>query len=334
MPKLSIIVPVYNTKKYLRECIDSILAQTFTDFELILVDDGSTDGSGAICDAYAVKDPRIQVIHQENGGVTRSRKVGASFSKGDYVTYVDSDDWIDSESYYNMMLHIEKYRVDIGMFAMTLEKKQPEVISNCVESGFFSKEKLLTEVYPHMLFDYSSNCSGIIMSLCNKIIRRELLMNAIAVIPDSLGYGEDAISGYLCALNASSAYICNDSLYHYRDNPDSISHADSLIMAERILRLDWEMRHLLSGYSTDFSSQIDGHITRHTVELVRGELIYPVEKSFSNRCRAVRDFCEQPQIGSALEKAYPHICNRKEKIKVFLIKHRMFGLLYILFRKV
>ena len=95
MPKLSVIVPVYNTEKYLRECIDRILAQTFTDFELILVNDGSTDGSGAICDGYAEKDSRIQVIHQTNGGITVARKSGVRAACGEYVTFVDSDDWID-----------------------------------------------------------------------------------------------------------------------------------------------------------------------------------------------------------------------------------------------
>ena len=334
MPKLSVIVPVYNTEKYLRECIDSILAQTFTDFELILVDDGSTDGSGAICDEYAAKDPRIRVIHQENGGVTRARKNGALLSKGDYLTYVDSDDWIDLDGYRNMMSHIEKHRADIGIFAMTVEKKQPVVISNQIALGFFSKEMLLTAVYPYMLFDYSQNCSGVIMSLCNKIIRRELLMNAITVIPDSLTYGEDAISGYLCMLNASSAYICNEPFYHYRDNPASISYADSTIMKKRVLDLDREMRSLLSGYGIDLSSQINGHIARHTVELVRRDLIYPVERPYSERCRMTRNFCEQPQIVSALEKAWPEVRDRKEKIKVLLIKYRMFRLLYVLFKKV
>lgn len=334
MPKLSVIVPVYNTEKYLRECIDSILAQTFTDFELILVDDGSTDGSGTICDEYAKQDERIQVIHQENGGVTRARKNGAAVSKGDYVTYVDSDDWIDLDSYCNMMSHIEKHYADIGIFAITREKKHPTVVGNSVALGFFSKERLLTTVYPRMLFDYSTNSSGIIMSLCNKIIRRDLLLNAINVIPDSITYGEDAISGYLCMLNASSAYICNQPFYHYRDNPDSASYADSTIMKKRVLDLDRGMRCLLSGYDIDLSSQINGHITRHTVELVRRDLLYSVEGSFSERCRIARDFCEQPQIVSALEKAWPEVRNRKEKIKVLLIKYSMFRLLYILFRKV
>ena len=333
MPKLSVIVPVYNTEKYLRECIDSILAQTFTDFELLLVDDGSTDGSGAICDEYAGKDLRVQVIHQENSGVTRARKTGAVHSKGIYLTYVDSDDWIDPDGYRDMMSHIEKCRADIGIFAMTLERKQPEVISNRIAPGFFSKEMLLNAVYPYMLFDYSQNCSGLIMSLCNKIIRRELLLNAITVIPDSLTYGEDAIAGYLSILNASSVYICNQPFYHYRDNPVSISHADPAIMKKRVLDLDREMRCYLSGGDIDLSSQINGHITRHTVELVRNDLIYPVERPFVERCRMARNFCEQPQIVSALKKAWPEIRDRKEKIKVLLIKYRMFRLLYMLLRK-
>jgi hypothetical protein len=94
------------------------------------------------------------------------------------------------------------------------------------------------------------------------------------------------------------------------------------------------MRCLLSGYDTDLSSQINGHITRHTVELVRRDLLYSDERPFSERCRIVRDFCEQPQIVSALEKAWPEVRDRKEKIKVLLIKYRMFRLLYVLFRKV
>ena len=334
MPKLSVIVPIYNTEKYLRECINSILAQTFTDFELILVDDGSTDGSGAICDEYAGKDNRIRVIHQENGGVTRARKNGAVHAKSDYITYVDSDDWIDPEAYHDLMLHLETQNADMGIFAMVLERKQPVVITNYVENGFYSKESLRKTVYPNMLFDYTLNCSGVIASLCNKIIRRDILFEAIMTIPDSLGYGEDAVAGYMCVLNAASIYFCNKPYYHYRENLTSISHAEHSVMAARILALDCEMRSRFSKFDTDMSNQIDGHIARHTVELVRSELIYSKDKTLRKRCYAVRSFCEQPQIACALEKAYPKIQNRKEKIKVLLIKCRMFRILYLLFRKV
>lgn len=93
-PKISVIVPVYDTEKYLRRCIDSILAQTFTDFELLLIDDGSKDSSGAICDEYAAKDSRVRVFHKENGGVSSARNVGLDNMRGEWVTFADSDDWV------------------------------------------------------------------------------------------------------------------------------------------------------------------------------------------------------------------------------------------------
>ena len=91
---ISVLVPVYNTNQYLPRCIDSILGQSFTDFELLLIDDGSTDGSAKICDAYAEKDSRIRVLHKENGGVSSARNLGLNEAKGEWVVFVDSDDWI------------------------------------------------------------------------------------------------------------------------------------------------------------------------------------------------------------------------------------------------
>lgn len=96
-PIISIIVPVYNVEVYLRQCLDSILSQTFTAWELILVDDGSPDGSGAICDEYAASDHRIRVFHIPNGGVSNARNVGMKAAKGDWITFIDSDDWVDPD---------------------------------------------------------------------------------------------------------------------------------------------------------------------------------------------------------------------------------------------
>lgn len=96
-PLVSIIVPVYKTEDYLRQCVDSILAQSLTDFELLLIDDGSPDGSGAICDDYARRDPRIQAIHKENGGVSSARNLGIEKAAGQYIVFIDSDDWVEPE---------------------------------------------------------------------------------------------------------------------------------------------------------------------------------------------------------------------------------------------
>ena len=93
-PAVSIIVPVYNTERFLNRCIDSVLAQTYSDWELLLVDDGSTDSSGSICDEYATQDSRIRVFHKENGGVSSARNLGLDYARGEWITFVDSDDYI------------------------------------------------------------------------------------------------------------------------------------------------------------------------------------------------------------------------------------------------
>lgn len=116
MPKVSIIVPVYNAEKYLHRCVDSILAQTFTDWECILVDDGSPDGSGAICDAYARQDKRVKVVHKENGGVSVARNVALDNAHGFYVTFVDSDDWIEQTCLETCVREMDDNRLDLLQF--------------------------------------------------------------------------------------------------------------------------------------------------------------------------------------------------------------------------
>lgn len=137
-PKISIIVPVYKVEQYIHKCVDSILAQTFTDFELILVDDGSPDNCGEICDEYAVNDNRIKVIHKENGGLASARNAGLDIVKGDYIGFVDSDDWIEKDMYellYNMCI---KNNCDIA---------------SCTSKIYYSDKIVITGTHPLIIHD-------------------------------------------------------------------------------------------------------------------------------------------------------------------------------------
>lgn len=125
---LTIVVPVYNVKGYLQRCVDSILAQSFTDFEMLLIDDGSTDGSGEMCDGFAEKDSRIRVIHQQNCGQSRARNVGINQAKGEFITFVDSDDWLEPDMYQLMFASIEKNNSDIVISRLQMVNAPNDII--------------------------------------------------------------------------------------------------------------------------------------------------------------------------------------------------------------
>lgn len=118
---VSIIVPVYKVELYIHKCIDSILSQTFADFELLLIDDGSPDNCGRICDEYAEKDVRVHVFHQKNGGVSKARNLGLDYAKGEYICFVDSDDWIDSEMLETLIGWEQKKQTDLLFFGFKQE---------------------------------------------------------------------------------------------------------------------------------------------------------------------------------------------------------------------
>ncbi len=125
--KLSVIVPVYKTEEYLRKCVDSILASSYTNLEVILVDDGSPDGSGAICDEYAEKDARVKVIHKENGGLSSARNAGLDIATGDYITFVDSDDYIANDIYEKLIARLKTENADIAMMHMVSVGEKGEI---------------------------------------------------------------------------------------------------------------------------------------------------------------------------------------------------------------
>ena len=139
---VSVIVPVYNSEKYLNRCVDSILNQTYRSIELILVDDGSPDNSGRICDEYAEKDSRVRVIHKANAGVSAARNSGLEVASGDYATFVDSDDYIEPDMYSDMMEKVNQYNCDVVMCDCVKDfPDRSEIYSHNIRTGFYSYNK-------------------------------------------------------------------------------------------------------------------------------------------------------------------------------------------------
>lgn len=213
-PQISIIVPVYNVEKYLHQCINSILTQTFQNFELLLIDDGSPDKSGKICDEYAKTDNRIRVFHKENGGVTSARKYGIEKSYGEWIMLVDSDDYIENNSLELLLSYSCKTDSEliIGHYRYVDEDyKTIEIKKN------HSEGNTPTDVLKAVL---KNQCTG---SLCSRLIRKELFNN-IYYPPRDINMGEDIICGIQLISNARKITICPDVIYNYLQQKTSITH--------------------------------------------------------------------------------------------------------------
>lgn len=233
MKSIGVVVPVYNTATYLRQCIDSILEQKYNKLSVILVDDGSNDGSAEICDEYEAGDSRVKVIHQKNCGKLAARYRGVCEIECDYITFVDSDDWISSNTYISFLNQMEKDIDVISWRIIRYYNKEKQILSehNYV-SGYYADDKYYTEVQPSMIWLNKKNRFGIDPSLCNKLIKRDLLLNSLENAQIlNIGYGDDVAVIYPLLRNSKSLFLSDACLYYHRQRPlDKI--ADYLIDKE------------------------------------------------------------------------------------------------------
>ena len=175
-PLVSIIIPIYNSEAFLDKCIQSAINQSYKNIEIILVDDGSIDSSGEICDNYSSIDNRIKTIHKNNGGLVSSRKAGLIASTGEYVLYIDGDDWIELNLIEHYVEQIIKYNADVVVSShiVNLEGRE-DILMNSLPSGVYDKDKLKSTVYPKMLYTGKFSQFGIFSYSWGKLYKKEIL---------------------------------------------------------------------------------------------------------------------------------------------------------------
>ncbi len=235
LPEFSIVVPVYNAEKYIGECVNSVLSQSITDFELILVDDGSTDESGKICDAFSLKDERVKVIHQPNSGHISARMNGVKQAVGDYVLFIDSDDyWLDG-----CLETIEKNLKRFGCDLLVFRLKRGEEICH----DFFCGEK--ASITHEQYFSVSLGESGM-NSLVIKAFARRLFENVDISTFSHLRNSEDLVLSTILARKAQAISYVPDVLYYYRPNEASITNSlnenamDEFVLSRAVLWAELE----------------------------------------------------------------------------------------------
>lgn len=270
MPYFSLILPVYNIEKYVKRCVNSLLRQEYTDYEIILVDDGSTDSSGSICDKLADKNNNIFAYHKENGGLSDARNYGMDRAKGNYILFIDSDDWVDEKLLISLHNHLNKSNVDILKFGF--QKMQEGNYKNTFFSyfniGVYDRRQIEETILPYTigpkrLFCYEQNaCKSVWSHVYSLNFLRE---NNIRFVSEREILNEDYLFNLHTLLYAKSLEVTHYILYYYDYREGSLSKRYITNEFERKLKLHREYKLLLERnglferYETPYYSEcVDG----------------------------------------------------------------------------
>ena len=216
-PLLTVVIPVYNVEKYLKRCVESVLVQEWHNYDILLVDDGSTDSSPQICDDYAKVYDFISVIHKKNGGLSEARNTGILHAKGEYVYFPDSDDWIETDTFLALAEVLESQKFDIISFNREFVKDEHDaIVSDSLVSQVFEGKDAFVQMLKHSYITGFAN---------DKIYRKSLFIDNNILFPKGKYY-EDLGTNYKLFLSAKKVYATNQKYYHYLiDNPDSITQS-------------------------------------------------------------------------------------------------------------
>ncbi len=253
--KLSVIVPVYNTEKYLQQSIESIIGQTYKDIEVILVDDGSTDNSGKICNQYAAAYDNFKVIHQENGGNFAARCRGAKEATGDYLTFMDSDDWIEEDMYEELMrVAVSKKSDIVTMGGYTFyDNGECYPIEDTTMYGTYTQGIDMDVFYSKMMYDEERETRGILPSLCCKVIKKNIILQTLTAVDCNITMGGDAAIFYPCCLKAERICIIEGYKLFYRMRNKSVSHSYDIKAFDKINNLYNYLKKDFSEFNNQYN---------------------------------------------------------------------------------
>lgn len=326
---ISFVVPVYNAEEYLKPCVDSLLGQTYEKIEVILVDDGSSDGSGALCDGYAAADPRVRVIHKENGGVHTARNMGIQSAQGQYLMFVDADDWIDPDTVEQVVQIIAQHRPDVVRFTYTREFEN----SSVKKSNSFVKEGLSQAEDCRRIYRQTMGLVGkewarpenfnFLATTCTSAYESALIkQNGVEFEPrEPIGSFEDGLFNLKVMVHANSFYYTDRAFYHYRKtNADSCTANYRTDYLDKQSKLFGQLREL-AGEEPQLTEAFYNRVIFSNLELCLNAL--KSQKSAKEKRQEIRRILNSPvhiQAG-----AYIDLSNYTLKWKVyfFLIKHRM-----------
>ena len=328
MKKISVIIPVYNVEKYLSKCLDSVLGQTYTNLEIIVVDDGSTDKSGKICDEYAKKDERIKVIHKENGGLSSARNVALDIATGDYVAFVDSDDYLSLDTFRKCVARLLETSADVCMFSHFTTDGVKHVEHNLpLNNLVYDKTEILRIIVPLFVGRKTTNGDQLQGFVCRQIFRRDVIGN-LRFRSEREYYAEDIVFDLEFYVKANKMAVLNEPLYYYRYVETSLSNRYRENLFDKLLKLTAFKEEIVNAYKIpDCQERLNYSAFRISLagilNIKKAKAIPKKEKK-----EQISNIVNNPLVKKAVKNV--KLKGIKEKLFCVLIKLRLTNIILIL----
>lgn len=334
LPLVSVVVPVYNVSSYLPECIESILNQTYTEIQLILVDDGSTDESSNICDEYAKRDQRIIVIHKSNAGLGMARNTGIDHSSGEYICFIDGDDTVSNKHISELMNGICKMNADAcyGGYHQQVGNEYYK-LQNPFANTVSSKPQIIKEVLPRMLGKLNYRViDEMPMSVCMTIYSLKLINDyKLRFLSERQYISEDLLFNIEFLVHASCVYISDSCGYYYRDNGTSLTKkyqrdrlAKQIILTKHIIEISKD----LCIYE-ESEQRILSTFLAWVRNIVKSEQENYINDGFVFSLKRIKEVCRNDFVIWAVSQYDSKNLTRKPRILNCLIKHRLPILIWV-----
>lgn len=337
--KVSVVVPIYNVESYIVQCADSIINQTYGNIEILLIDDGSTDSSGAICDEYAEKDARVKAIHKVNGGLSSSRECGISAATGDYIMILDGDDWLDTEAIEECVKRVEANpEIECVMFSYVKEYPESSVITHVLDGdaefyGDDAEDKIYRRLFGLIGEElaHPERLAGV-GSCCMKLYKSELAKRGRYYSTSEVGSAEDALFN-MYALHGIKGFAYIDKpYYHYRKTNTSITATYRPRLREQWGRLYDIMGEIIEekGLSQKYSEALSNYIALNTIGAGLNEFSNK-DTGFFGRKKKIKEYLKDERVHGALVRLDTSKMPLKWKAFMLFAKRRCAFMLTVMF---
>lgn len=329
-PLVSVIVPVYNVEKYLQQCVESLLNQTYSKIEILLIDDGSKDNSGQICDIFAERYKKVMTLHKQNSGLGLTRNYGLKRINGDYVTFVDSDDYLQQDVIQNLVDGLEDGKNDtvIGGFTKVTDAGKKLYIESYPEE-VINQGKVYSHLFNRMLGSSPCGHDSLKPSVWNALYSVDLIRKYdLQFVSERKLISEDIVWDSEYYRYSQSVKVINSSNYYYRFNPDSLSQK---YKSDKFQKCVYFFKYMVNKLSeSEIAEDARLRQTRNLFVAVRSCCSQGSNRSFSQVYQSIKEICANQTLQSAINQYPINKLGIKQRIFIILVKKQWVGILTVL----